>query len=98
MNSVTFAGDAFRTARHTVRLIRSHPGFALTVVLSLALGIGANTAIFSVVHGVLVQPLRYPHADARVGIYNRLTISGQVYEDAGLSPGMLAACRDHCRA
>jgi putative ABC transport system permease protein len=98
MNTVTFAEDALRTARHTVRLIRTHPGFVLTVVLSLALGIGANTTIFSVVHGVLIQSLPYPHADALVGIYNRLTISGQVYEDAALSPGMYAACRDDCRA
>ena len=94
MNTVTFAEDALRTARQTVRLIRTHPGFVLTVVLSLALGIGANATIFSVVHGVLIQPLPYPHADALVGIYNRLTISGQVYEDAALSPGMYAACRD----
>ena len=98
MNTGTLAEDTLRTARHTVRLIRTHPGFVLTVVLSLALGIGANTAIFSVVHGVLIQPLPYPHADALVGIYNRLTISGQVYEDAGLSPGMVAACRDDCQA
>jgi putative ABC transport system permease protein len=98
MNTVTFAEDALRTARHTVRLIRTHPGFVLTVVLSLALGIGATTMIFSVVHGVLIQPLPYPHADALVGIYNRLTISGQVYEDAALSPRMYAVCRDDCRA
>jgi predicted permease len=98
MNTVTFAEHAMRTARHTVRLVRTRPGFVLTVVLSLALGIGANTAIFSVVHGVLIQPLPYPHADALAGIYNRLTISGQIYEDAALSPGMYAACRDECRA
>ncbi len=98
MNTVSFAEHALRTARHTVRLIRTHPGFVLTVVLSLALGIGANTTIFSVVHGVLIQPLPYPHADALVGVYNRLTISGQVYEDAALSPRMYAACRDDCRA
>jgi len=98
MNTVTFAEDILRTTRHTARLIRTHPGFVLTVVLSLALGIGANTAIFSVVHGVLIQPLPYPHANALVGIYNRLTISGQVYEDAGLSPGMAAACQSDCRA
>ena len=97
MNTVTLVEDVLRTARHTVRLIRTHPGFVLTVVLSLGLGIGANTAIFSVVHGVLIQPLPYPHADALVGIYNRVTISGRVYEDAALSPGMYAACRDDCR-
>ena len=98
MSTVTFVEHALRTARHTVRLIRTHPGFVLTVVLSLALGIGAITTIFSVVHGVLIQPLPYPHADALVGIYNRLTISAQVYEDAALSPGMYTACRDDCRA
>ena len=98
MNTVTFAEDALRSARQTVRLMRTHPGFVLTVVLSLALGIGANATIFSVVHAILIQPLPYPRADALVGIYNRLTISGQVYEDAALSPGMYAACRDDCRA
>jgi predicted permease len=98
MNTVTVAEDALRTARQTVRLVRTHPGFVLTVVLSLALGIGANATIFSVVHGVLIQPLPYPRADALVGIYNRLTISGKVYEDAALSPQMYAACRDECRA
>jgi predicted permease len=98
MYTVTFAEDAIRTARQTVRLIRTHPGFVLTVVLSLALGIGANTTIFSVVHDVLIQPLAYPHADALVGIYNRVTIGGQVFKDAALSPGMYAACRDDCQA
>jgi predicted permease len=98
MNTVTFAEDVLRTARQTARLIRTHPGFVLTVVLSLALGIGANTTMFSVVHGVLIQPLPYPHADELVGIYNRVTISGQVFEDAALSPGMYAACRDDCQA
>jgi predicted permease len=97
VSTVRIAQEALRTARHTVRLMRARPGFVLTVVLSLALGIGANTTIFSVVHGVLIQPLSYPQADALVGVYNRLTVSGQVYEDAALSPGMYAACRDHCR-
>lgn len=46
-------------------------------MLSLALGIGANTTIFSVVHAVLIRPLPYPDADALVGIYNRVTVSGQ---------------------
>jgi predicted permease len=98
MNTVTLAEDAMRTARQTARLFRTHPGFVLTVVLSLALGIGANATIFSVVHGVLIQPLPYPRADALVGIYNRLTIRGQVYEDAALSPGMYAACHADCQA
>ena len=54
--NTAFAEDALRAARQTLRLMRTNPGFVLTVVVSLALGIGANTTIFSVVHGVLIQP------------------------------------------
>lgn len=98
MNTVTLVEDVQRDMRHALRLLRTHPGFVVTVLLSLALGIGANTAIFSVVNGVLIQPLPYPAADALVGVYNQLTIQGQVYRDADLSPGMYAACRESCRA
>ena len=48
--------------------MRRRPGFTLAVVLTLALGIGANTAIFGVVHGVLIKPLPYPDADELVSV------------------------------
>ena len=65
-----------RDARHGLRLLLGSPGYALTVVLTLGLGIGANTAIFSLVDGVLLRPL--PYADG-----HELVLARQQAQRAG---------------
>jgi predicted permease len=53
---------------HAGRRLRRNPGFTLAAVVTLALSIGANTAIFSLIHGVVLNPLPYPHADRLVSV------------------------------
>ncbi len=69
VRTLRLAADLRRDFRHGLRGIRRSPGFALAVVVTLALGIGGNTAIFSVVDQVLLRPLPYPNGDQLVTIY-----------------------------
>ena len=70
--------------RYGVRGLRRNPGFALVVVLTMAMGIGANTAIFSVVNGVLLRPLPFKDGERLVVLHQQQPLAG--VEDMGFSP------------
>src|SRR5687767_4678770 len=72
-----FVENVVRDVRHMGRNLRRSSGFTLSVVLILALGIGANTAVFSVVNSVLLKPLPYPGADRIVVLRTAFHTSGE---------------------
>ncbi len=68
MNILGFVESVGRDLRHALRALPRRPTFTFAAVLTLALGIGATTAIFSVVYSVLIKPLPYPNSDELVRI------------------------------
>ena len=83
----TIAGEIKQDALIALRLLGRSPGFAAVAILTLALGIGANTAIFSALDAVLLRPLPYPAPDRLVEVFERLengsqnSVAGGVFLD-----------------
>ena len=73
-----------RDAHYALRMIRTHPTFALTVIMTLTVGVAASTALFTIVHNVLLRPLAIPEPDRVVLVYNS-------YPKAGIEHASAAA-------
>src|SRR5262245_14862124 len=82
---VKMIGDLWQDLRYSLRMLRKHPGLTVVAALSLALGIGGNSAMFSLINGALIRPLPYAEPD-------RLVRVTQAYPKAGI-----AAMRERSR-
>ncbi len=82
--------------RQVLRRLGRAPFFTAVTLLTLAIGIGANTAIFSVLEGVLLKPLPYPHPEELVAVW--LTAPGLNIKDLNLSPSTYFVFREQTRA
>jgi predicted permease len=98
MNSIGWIERLVRDLQFTIRTLRKTPGFTIAAVATLALGIGATTAVFSVLNAVLIRPLPYPQPDALVGVWHSAEFQGHTSNNVRLSSTMYLAYKEHNQA
>ena len=83
--------DVWQDLRYAMRMLRRQPAFSLTAILTLGLGIGATTAMFSVVNGVVIKPLPYPESENVVTVGVSAVFGSERTPDFPLAPRMFAS-------
>src|SRR5438874_1280826 len=98
MNSIPLLEPMVRDLRYAFRMLRKSPGFTAIVLVTLAVGIGVNTAVFTVVNGVLLNPLPYPEPERLATIMTVATSPrGVSHNPANLDGATFLALRDNAR-
>ncbi|MFP5353964.1 MAG: ADOP family duplicated permease [Gemmatimonadota bacterium] len=92
----TLLESTWQDLKHGVRLLRRSPGFAVLAVLTIGLGIGANSAIFSVINGVVRKPLAYPAPDRLMFLNSQFPTLG--FDKFWISPPEYFEFAEHTRA
>jgi hypothetical protein len=92
-------GTAVQDLRHSARGLARSASFTIVAIATLAIGIGATTAVFSVVDGVLLKPLSYPESDRLVAVWHDAPgAPGLTGGGLQMSVSMLVAYREHNRS
>jgi predicted permease len=101
MNTIGFIDSLIRDVRYGLRALRHNPVFTVVALLTIVIGIGANTAVFSVVNSVLLRPLRYPQSERLVALRQFAPGAAGLASFADgllLSPSMYFTYSDHNRS
>ncbi len=98
MNTIGFLDSLGRDLLHALRAMRQNLTFTVVVVLTLAVGIGANTAVFSVLNSVLLKPLSYPRAEELVALRQIAPGVAGLTDGLNLSPSMYLTYAEQNRA
>src|SRR4051812_3772991 len=95
VRNISWLEDLEQDLRHAIRAFRRAPGFTLTAVAALSLGIGANTAVFTVLHAVVIAPLPYANPDRLIRLWE--SSRTQRVERGAVSPGTFVDLRARSR-